>query len=187
MSLSDYLIDLSLIGVVLLQIRGRRLTLHSLLLPIGIVAIIAESYLHDIPTAGDDLLLIVGCAALGVTLGSLCGYFTSVTRAIDGRLLARAGTLAAGLWVVGVGTRFAFQVYTSHGGAEAVGRFSVEHGIPVATVSATWTAALVLMALGEALARTAVLAVRAYGLREPAGSVLPGSDDSDRPGVYGRA
>lgn len=33
MTFSDYLLDLALIGVVFLQIRGRRLTLRSLLLP----------------------------------------------------------------------------------------------------------------------------------------------------------
>ena len=52
MTLSDYAIDIALISLVLLQVRGRRLTAHSLLLPIGLVAYVAASYLHSVPTAG---------------------------------------------------------------------------------------------------------------------------------------
>lgn len=94
-----------------------------------------------------------------------------MTTGRDGRRFARAGAAAAALWVHGVGSRFAFQLYTSHGGADAVGRLSIAHGIPVATISATWTAALVLMALGEVLSRTGVLAMRAYRI----GALGPGT------------
>jgi hypothetical protein len=47
----------------------------------------------------------------------------------------------------------------THGGAGVIGRFSASHAITTATA---WTAALILMALGEVVARTAVLGVRAY-------------------------
>lgn len=164
MTFTDYLLDLALIGMVLIQIRGRTLTVRNLLLPVGIVVYVADRYLRAVPTAGNDLILVAGCTAIGITLGALCGHFTTVTRGGDGRPFARAGAIAAALWVLGVGTRFAFQLYTSHGGAEAVGRFSVSHGIPLATISAAWTAALILMALGEALSRTGVLALRAVRL-----------------------
>lgn len=163
MSTSDYVIDLALIAVVFLQIRGRRLTALSLLLPIGIVAWAANTYLHSVPTAGNDLLLVGLCTAAGLALGVGCGLFTEITTGPDGRPFARATAAAAVLWVLGVGCRLAFQLYTSHGGAQSVGQFSVDHGIPLATVGAAWTAALVLMALCEALARTAVLGLRAYG------------------------
>jgi hypothetical protein len=38
MTFSDYLIDITLIGLVLVQVKSRRLTVRALLLPIGIVA-----------------------------------------------------------------------------------------------------------------------------------------------------
>jgi hypothetical protein len=38
MTFTDYLIDISVIAIVLVQVKSRRLTVKSLLLPIGIVA-----------------------------------------------------------------------------------------------------------------------------------------------------
>jgi hypothetical protein len=157
MTFTDYLIDISLVAVVLLQIRARRLSFHSLVIPIGIVAYAATQYLHSIPTAGNDLALIAVCATAGIALGVLTGLSTSVRRGADGHAYAKAGAVAAILWLVGVGTRFAFQVYASNGGGAAIVRFSAQHAI---TSSAAWTAALVLMAFGEVIARTAVLGVR---------------------------
>jgi hypothetical protein len=159
MTFTDYLLDIVLIGVVLLQIRGRRLTLRSLLIPIGIVVWAASQYLHGIPTAGNDLTLVGVGATSGIALGVLTGRFTFVRRGQDGLPYARAGAIAAILWLVGVGTRFAFQLYASHGGAPAIARFSAHHAI---TSTEAWTAALILMAFGEVLARTAVLGMRAW-------------------------
>ena len=161
MTLSDYAIDIALIALVAVQVRGRRLTFRSLILPVVLVGWAASSYLHGIPTAGNDLVLVVGGAAAGVALGVLTGALTSVRQGGDGHAFAKAGLAAAALWVVGVGTRFAFQLYASHGGEGAIGRFSAAHSI---TSGEAWVAALILMALGEALARTAVLGLRAYAV-----------------------
>jgi hypothetical protein len=161
MTLSDYALDIALIGLVFLQIRGRRLTVRSLILPIALVGIAANSYLHGIPTAGNDLVLVVAGAAAGVGLGALAGAFTSVRQGADGHPVAKAGMVAALLWVLGVGTRLAFQVYTTHGGEGTIARFSSAHAI---TSGEAWVAALILMALGEVLARTLVLGVRAYAV-----------------------
>lgn len=159
MTFSDYLIDISLIAVVLLQVRGRRLTLRSLLLPLAICAWAASNYLHGIPTAGNDVPLLVIGAGVGITLGALAGLWTKVTAGADGHPFAQAGLLAGILWVAGVGSRFAFQLYASHGGAGAIARFSAAHTI---TSSKAWVAALLFMAIGEALARTTVVAFRGY-------------------------
>lgn len=159
MTLTDYIIDLALIGIVVLQIRGRRLTGRALLLPVVLVAWAAKTYLHSIPTAGNDLILIGVCAATGITLGTAAGWLTRVTAGPDGSPIAKAGVAAAVLWVLGVGFRFAFQLYATHGGGRSIAHFSATHAI---TTDQAWVAALVLMALGEALARTAVLAARAY-------------------------
>jgi hypothetical protein len=162
MTITDYILDIGLIAVVLLQIRGRRLTARWLLAPIVIVAWAAISYLHSIPTSGNDLLLIIGCAAAGTVLGVLCAVFTSVTADGRGAPVAKAGVIAAALWVLGVGTRLAFQLYVTHGGGPAVARFSIAHSL---TLPGAWTAALVLMALCEAVFRTGVLAWRGYAVR----------------------
>ncbi len=53
--------------------------------------------------------------------------------------------------------RFAFAVYATHWGQGAVTQFSIEHGITGAHI---WPVTLVLMALGEVLARVAVLQLR---------------------------
>lgn len=63
MTVTDWILDLALIAVVLLQIRGRRLTLRWLLAPVLIVTWAAATYLRAIPASGNDLLLIGGCAA----------------------------------------------------------------------------------------------------------------------------
>ena len=169
MTFTDYLLDLSLIGLVFLQIRGRRVTLRSLLLPVALCAWAAVNYLKGVPTAGNDLVLVGLATFLGIALGSLSGVFTRVSTGPDGHPYAKAGAAAAVLWVVGVGTRFAFQLYATHGGAGAISRFSAAHSI---TSGEAWVAALILMALGEALTRTAVVAYRGYQLA-PATSLRP--------------
>jgi hypothetical protein len=163
MTLTDYLIDISLIGLVLVQVKRRRLTVKALVLPLGIVAYVAFTYLKGIPTAHNDLVLIVGATVIGATLGGLAGTFTSVTRGADG-VFAKAGLAAAGLWILGTGGRLAFQVWASHGGGPDIARFSATHGITSVTA---WTSALILMALAEATVRTGVLGWRS-GLLSPA-------------------
>ena len=162
MTFSDYLIDITLISIVLIQMRGRKLTAHSLLLPVGLVAYVAITYLKAIPTNGNNLLLIGACAVVGATLGGLAARFTTVHVNGDGIPVAKAGLLAAALWILGTGGRLAFQLYASHGGAPAIVHFSVAHSISAATA---WTAALILMAISEATVRTGVLAWRGHTVR----------------------
>lgn len=161
MTLTDYVIDIALIAVVVLQVRGRRLTTRSLLLPVGLVAWAAASYLRGVPAAGNDLVLVAVAATVGIILGAGCAVSTTVKPGPDGLPFAKAGALAGILWVLGVGTRLVFQLYASYGGAAAIGRFSAAHSI---TTGRAWVAALILMAMGEALARTGVLALRAHAL-----------------------
>lgn len=164
MTFTDYLMDISLIALVLVQMRTRRLSLHSLILPIGIVAFAATQYLHAIPTAGNDLVLISICAAAGTALGMATGLATFVWAGADGRAYSKAGAAAAILWLLGVGSRFAFQLYVSNGGQTAIAHFSAQHAISSATA---WSTALILMAFGEVIARTVVLAVRRQTVGAP--------------------
>jgi hypothetical protein len=180
MTFTDYLIDISLIGIVLLQVRGRRLSTRELLLPVGIVAFVAYTYLRNIPTAGNELVLVIGCAALGALLGALAGRFTSVTAGPDGVPFAKAGLAAAALWILGTGGRLAFQVWATHGGGSAIERFSLAHSI---TSVSAWTSALILMALSEAVVRTGILGWRASAVRRRSSAARPETPADSSPAV----
>jgi hypothetical protein len=174
MTTTDYLINIALILVVFMQIRERRLGLRSVLLPVVIVAVAAQHYLHAIPTSGNDLLLIATLAAAGATLGVLAGFAMKLRADGDGATLARAGWLAAALWVLGIGARMAFVLASEHGAGHAIAQFSINNQI---TGSQAWTAALVLMAFGEVIARLVVIQTRAFLLsRDAVGVLVVGSN-----------
>src|SRR5579875_923509 len=157
MSITDYFIDSALVLLVLLQIKERPLTTHSLIRPLVIVAIAVVSYFQSIPTAGNDLVLIGVLAAFGLMLGTAAGQSTFLRRREDGVVVARAGWLAGFFWVLGMGLRFAFLVWINHSGAASLEHFSHSHSI---TSGQAWTDALLAMAVLEVAGRTAVLAAR---------------------------
>src|SRR5579875_538475 len=157
MSITDYLIDSALVLLVLLQIKERPLSTHSLIRPLVIVAIAVVSYFQSIPTAGNDLVLIGVLAAFGLMLGTAAGQSTFLRRREDGVVVARAGWLAGFFWVLGMGLRFAFLVWINHSGAASLTSFSASHSI---TSGQAWTDALLAMAVAEVAGRTAVLAAR---------------------------
>jgi hypothetical protein len=162
MTSTDYLIDIVLLGLVLLQVRERRMDARSLLIPVVLVAFTASRYLKSFPTAGHDVLLDVVLAAIGLVIGTACAATTRVWMGADGTARSKAGAAAAALWVLGIGSRMAFQEYAAHGGAGAIARFSAHHQI---TSSQAWVTALVLMALAEVTARLVLLRVRAFQAR----------------------
>lgn len=161
MTTTDYLINALFIGLVVLQVRGRRLTTFTLVLPFAVMAYVASSYLHGIPTSGNNLVLALCGAGLGLALGIGCAFSTAVYRNAKGEPFAKAGPVAALLWVLGIGSRLAFTLYASHGGEGAIGRFSAAHGI---TSGEAWVACLILMAAGEVIGRSSVLALRRRAL-----------------------
>jgi ABC-type antimicrobial peptide transport system permease subunit len=156
-TLTDYVIDILLIAVVFRQMRARELTPGSVLLPLVLVGVACLNYLKAFTPRGNDLLLIAVLAVAGVALGLLSGIVTDVWRDAEGHVVARAGLLAAAAWVAGMGFRFAFAVWSTGGGAADVTRFSIEHRI---SSGQAWTTALVVMAVGEVVARVGVLQVR---------------------------
>ncbi len=164
MSITDYLVDSALVLLVLLQIKERPLTDHSFIRPLVIVGIAVVSYFHSLPTAGNDLVLIVVLAAFGALLGLGAAQATFVRRRPqDGVVVARAGWLAGFLWVLGMGLRFAFLVWINHSGAASLTRFSATHSI---TGAAAWTDALLAMAVLEVVGRSALLYVRRNRARD---------------------
>jgi hypothetical protein len=157
MTTTDYLLNIGLISLVILQIRGHYVTRARLLLPLVATFVVAGQFLHAVPTAGNDLILIVGLCAIGAALGVGAALVTTVR--LDGSsAFAKAGLLASVLWVVGIGARMGFVLWVSHGGQPSVARFSLEHHI---TSGAAWGAAFVLMAMAEVAARTGVVFFKA--------------------------
>jgi hypothetical protein len=157
MTLTEYILNLFLVGLVVLQIRGHKVTKARLVFPLVVTIWLCTSFLHGIPTAGNDLVFVVGAAALGATLGALAAAATTVRRDGPGAF-AKAGAVAAVLWVAGIGARVGFSVWVSHGGAPAIARFSATHDI---TSGSVWATAFILMAMAEVATRTAGLYVKA--------------------------
>jgi len=156
MTTTGYLMNIALIALVVLQIRGHKVTRARLVFPLAATVFVAAQFLHSIPTSGNDLVLIVGSATTGVALGAGAGLLTTVRR--DGpSAFAKAGLVAAVLWIVGIGARMGFALWVGHGGQAAVAQFSVQHHI---SSGAAWGAAFVLMAMAEVASRTGVLYVK---------------------------
>ncbi|HEX3227072.1 MAG TPA: hypothetical protein VHQ89_13330 [Gaiellaceae bacterium] len=168
MTISEYLLNAALVLVVLRQLRGKRLAGAALYVPLAICAYVGYTYLHSIPTSGNDLALVLIGSAAGITLGTLCGLFTLVYPDHDGIPFARATGIAAVLWVLGIGSRIAFSLYAQHGGGSTIEHFTIAHSL---TMSA-WVAGFVLMAILEAVSRTAVLLVRARRLPGATGAII---------------
>jgi hypothetical protein len=162
MTISDWLIDVALLLVVFRQLREERLTARTILLPLALIGWAAATYLYDIPTAGNDLVLIGAFAGTGVAFGLAGGLITRV-RYADGHIRVRATLGAAALWVF----RLVFAIWSSHpSGMDHLARFSADHTI---TGEQAWVAALVLMAFGEVVVRLAVIVVRGRLLHTRAG------------------
>ena len=163
MSITNYLIDSALVLLVLLQIKWRPLTNRALIRPLVIVAIAVVSYFNSIPTAGNDLVLIIVLAAFGALIGLAAGQATFVRRRGDGAVEARAGWSAGVLWVLGMGLRFGFLIWiNTASGMSSLTSFSASHSI---TGNAAWTDALLAMAVFEVAGRSALLALRRSRLR----------------------
>jgi hypothetical protein len=158
MTTTDYLIDSTLVLLVLLQIKERPLTVRQLLRPVVILGIAVASYLHGIPTAGNDLVLAGALIVLGGAIGVASGQTVIMRRGAAGEPLVRCGWLSSFFWVLGMGSRMALLVWIANGGSAAIGRFSAAHSI---TSAEAWTVALLGMAAAEVLGRTATLALRA--------------------------
>lgn len=168
MSITDYLIDSVLVLLVLLQLSERELTTKSLVRPLVIVGVAVLNYLHGIPTAGNDLVLVASLALVGGLIGVASGTATIIRRADDGRIMVRAGWASAAYWVLGMGSRFAFAWWVSHFGAGPIASFSAHHSI---TSAEAWTVALLAMAVFEVAGRTLVMAARRERLQT--GSIAP--------------
>jgi hypothetical protein len=157
MTTTDWIIDIALILIVFRQLREERLTARTILLPVALMSWAGFTYLRGVPTAGNDLVVIGLLTAVGVVFGLSSGLLTRV-RYSSGSVYIRATAGAAALWVVSMGSRMAFAVWSTYGsGVTHITSFSVAHHI---TTGQTWVTALVLMAFGEVIARMGTIIVR---------------------------
>lgn len=156
MTFTDYLINGLFVLIVLRQARERELDRRSAVIPLAIVAYVAHLYVHSIPTAGNDLLLVAALGTVGLTLGLASGFATRVRAGEHGLAVARVGLVAGALLIAGIGSRMVFALAVSHGARDAVAGFSRAHRIG----AAAWPVALVLMALLEVSVRIAIVQLR---------------------------
>jgi hypothetical protein len=156
-NITTYLVSASLILLVIRQIREHPLDARSLATPVLAVGAAAVMFLHSVPAGGSDLVLEAAGAVAGAAMGAIGGLATRLRLGAGGRPLGRAGVLAAGMWIGGVGARLAFAIAAGNGAGPAIARFSVAHHI---TGPAAWMAALVMMALADVLTRLAVIYLR---------------------------
>jgi hypothetical protein len=156
MRTTDYLINAVFVLIVFRQARERELNRRSWIVPLAIVAYVGQLYVHSIPTAGNDLVLIGALGAVGLTLGVASGFATHVRAGENGLVIARVGWIAGGLLIAGIGSRMVFAFALSHGARHAIAGFSVAHQIS----AAAWPVALVLMALLEVSTRIAIVHLR---------------------------
>ena len=164
-----YVINALLVLLVIRQIREHPLDLRSMAIPVLAVGAAAVLFLHSVPLGGSDIALELASVLVGAAMGATGGLATHLRRGPDGRPLGRAGWLAAGMWVGGVGARLAFAVAANNGAGPAIARFSVANHI---TGSAAWIAALIMMALADVLTRLVIIYLRGRRLATSAPAPL---------------
>jgi hypothetical protein len=166
MTTTDWIIDVALILIVFRQLREQRLSAGTIVLPLALMGWAGFTYLHGLPTAGNDLVLISALAGVGVVFGLFSGLLTRV-RYHAGNVYLKATVSAAALWVVSMGLRMAFAVWSSYGsGVTHLTSFSVAHDI---TSGQAWVDALLFMAFGEVIVRLGIVIIRGQRLTARAG------------------
>jgi len=174
MTTTDWILDVALILVVLRQIRWSRIDALFLVVPIGITSFVAYKYLDPIPTGGNDLLLIGAFAAVGIVLG-VTGGLTMHVRVRQGKAFVRAGFTAASLWVLSMGARLAFIIWSEHTGGPTIARFSEQHHI---TSTQAWVSGLILMVLCEVVTRLGTVLIRVTAAKSQVATSTPGGTEA---------
>jgi len=105
-NITMYLINASLILLVIRQIREHPLDARSLMAPVLAVGCAAVLFLHSVPAGGSDLVLEAACVLAGAVMGGLGGLATRLRLGADAVELGKAaeegepaGSLPA--WVAG--------------------------------------------------------------------------------------
>jgi hypothetical protein len=158
MTTTDYLINAVFVLIVMSQARERELDRRSVIIPLAVLVYVAQMYVHSIPTAGNDLLLVAALGTVGLTLGVASGLVTHVRAGENGLAVARVSWLAGALLIAGISSRMVFVFAIDHGARHAVASFSMAHQIG----AAAWPVALVMMAVLEVGTRIAIVQLRGH-------------------------
>ena len=173
MPASVWIINLVVLGAVLETDLGRRrITWFRLARPLLAAGAVIAYYLINTPMVarGGGLAFELALAALGTILGVAAGLIFRVYRGAEGSPRSQAGIGYAALWIAVAGARIGFAYATSH--SHHLQAWLVTHHITAAAV----TDALILMAAGMLVFRTAILRLRATKLAGgTAGARHPGS------------
>jgi hypothetical protein len=144
---------------------ARRIGMMRVLRPIIAAAVIIPLFISRPVGHGTALAIELAGAAAGVLAGLTVAALMHVYRSpVTGAPVSRAGTGYATLWVVIIGARAAF----SYGAAHWFNRPLVNWAIANDVSAAAITDALIFMAVLMVIVRTAVLAIRAARLPQPA-------------------
>ena len=157
MTTLDYVLSLAGLAVMLNVMREGELSGRRLCRSLVIAAILAINFLHEVPTAGADGVLV----ALGVLAGAACAVVGALATRLDlrpdGTVIARAGVVAYAVTIVAFGGRMGFAFAATHGLGPSIGRFSASVGI---TSQSAWVASLVLMMVTDIAVRAILLWAR---------------------------
>lgn len=155
MSTFDYILGIGALVLILWNMRRHELTDRRLRRPVIIAVVVGISFLHAIPTAGADGVLVGFGALAGIACGTISALATRVERdGTTGAVISAATPLAVAVTAGAFVSRMGFAVAATNGLGPAIGRFS--HGIGVDSAQA-WIAALVLMAVADLVVRTLIL------------------------------
>ncbi|HEY5143437.1 MAG TPA: hypothetical protein VII98_08055 [Solirubrobacteraceae bacterium] len=157
MTTFDYLLSLLGLAAVLIAMRRRELTDRRLRLQLVIAGLIAAGFLHGVPTAGADGVLVMLGVATGAACAMIGAHATTLELTSAGTVVAHAGRLAFAVTILAFGGRMAFAFAADHGLGPDIARFSASVGIHS---QHAWVAALVLMAVTDIALRAAILWVR---------------------------
>ena len=156
---SVWIINLIVLTAVLEADLGhRRITWFRLTRPLLLAGVIIAFYLKGVASGGSGLTLELTLGGAGIGLGLLAGAIFGVYRDPAGSARSRAGFAYAALWAAVIGARIGFAYASSH--AHSVQTWLGTHQI----TSAALTDALIFMAAGMLLARTATLLLRERAL-----------------------
>jgi hypothetical protein len=156
MPASVWIINLVVLSAVYEADLGhRKIAWFRLARPVILASAIIAFYLKGIATRGDGLTFELVLAALGIALGLAAGALFRVSRDRRGVAWSQAGVAYAALWAAVIGARLGFAYATSH--SHSVQHWMATHHISPNTI----TDALIFMAAGMLLARTASLLLRA--------------------------
>jgi hypothetical protein len=156
---SVWIINLVVLTAVLEADLGRRrITWFRLARPLALAGVIIAFYLKGVASGGTGLTLELTLGGAGVVLGLLAGAIFGVYRDAAGFARSRAGFGYAALWAAVIGARIGFAYATSH--SHSLQKWLGTHQV----TSAALTDALIFMAAGMLLARTATLLARRRAL-----------------------